>query len=123
MRFCKTSQISQKSFKMESLFRKTVTSQGCNCTKKDTITCVCLRIYLCEYIFSFLLFCFRESKSNHRKCSVKKSVLKNLANFTGKHLCWRLFLIKLQAFCEHLLTTASKKINICLIVKVLLLCT
>ena len=24
--------------------------------------------------------------------------LKNLANFTGKHLCWSLFLIKLQAF-------------------------
>ena len=24
-------------------------------------------------------------------------VLKNFANFTGKHLCWSLFLIKLQA--------------------------
>ena len=28
----------------------------------------------------------------------KKGVLKNLANFTGKHLCWSLFLIKLQVF-------------------------
>ena len=27
----------------------------------------------------------------------KKGVLKNFANFTGKHLCWSLFLIKLQA--------------------------
>ena len=27
----------------------------------------------------------------------KKDVLKNFANFTGKHLCWSLFLIKLQA--------------------------
>ena len=25
-------------------------------------------------------------------------VLKNFANFTGKHLCWRLFFTKLQAF-------------------------
>ena len=30
--------------------------------------------------------------------SFKVGVLKNFANFTGKHLCWRLFLIKLQAF-------------------------
>ena len=28
----------------------------------------------------------------------KKGVLKNFANFTGKHLCWSLFLIKLQVF-------------------------
>ena len=36
-------------------------------------------------------------RSSHRKCSVKKDVLKTFANFTGKHLCWILFLIKLQA--------------------------
>ena len=29
-------------------------------------------------------------RSSHRRCSVK-SVLKNFANFTGKHLCWSLF--------------------------------
>ena len=28
----------------------------------------------------------------------KVDVLKNLAIFTGKHLCWSLFLIKLEAF-------------------------
>ena len=28
----------------------------------------------------------------------KKAVLKNFATFTGKYLCWRLFLIKFQAF-------------------------
>ena len=28
----------------------------------------------------------------------KKAALKNLAIFTGKQLCWSLFLIKLQAF-------------------------
>ena len=26
-------------------------------------------------------------RSSYRRCSVKKSVLKNFANFTGKHLC------------------------------------
>ena len=33
----------------------------------------------------------------------KKCVLKIFAKFTGKHRCWSLFLIKLQAFfIEHL---------------------
>ena len=35
-------------------------------------------------------------RSSHWRCSVKKGVLKNLANFEGKNLCWSLFLIKLQ---------------------------
>ena len=35
-----------------------------------------------------------------RRCSVKKVVLKNFADFTGKHLCWSLFLIKLYAPCN-----------------------
>ena len=39
----------------------------------------------------------------------KKANLKNFAIFTGKHLCWSLSLIKLQAFrksiCERLLLT------------------
>ena len=29
-------------------------------------------------------------RSSRRRCSVKKGVLKNFANFTGKHLCWSL---------------------------------
>ena len=36
-------------------------------------------------------------RSSHRGNSVKKCVLKNFGNFTGKHLCRSLFLIKLQA--------------------------
>ena len=31
------------------------------------------------------------SRNSHRRCSVKKDILKNLQNFTGKHLCWSLF--------------------------------
>ena len=39
-----------------------------------------------------------EVQSSHRRCSVKKAVLKNFTNFTGKPLCWSLFLINFQAF-------------------------
>ena len=37
-------------------------------------------------------------RSRHQRCSVKKDVLKTFANFTGKHLCWSLFLITLLVF-------------------------
>ena len=124
LRFCETSQISQNTSKMEFLFCKYVSPQACNSNKKETVIGVFLWIYLCEYALSFYFFCFRKDKSSHWRCSVKKGVLKNCANSTGKHLCWSLFLIKLQVFKntyfeEHLWTTACKKINICLIVKVL----
>ena len=36
------------------------------------------------------------TRSSHRRYSVKKDVLKDFANFTGKPWCWILFLIKLQ---------------------------
>ena len=32
------------------------------------------------------------SRSSHRRCSIKKAVLKNFATFTRKHLRWSLFL-------------------------------
>ena len=32
-------------------------------------------------------------RCSHRRCSVEKGVLKNFAVFTGKHLCWSVFLI------------------------------
>ena len=37
---------------------------------------------------------FRLSKTSHRRGSVRKGVLKTFTNFSGKHLCWSLFLIK-----------------------------
>ena len=33
-------------------------------------------------------------RRSHRRCSVKKGVLRNFANFTGKHMCQRLFFNK-----------------------------
>ena len=41
------------------------------------------------------------SRSCHWECSVKKDALKNFASFTGKYLCWSLFLIKLQALLKY----------------------
>ena len=32
-------------------------------------------------------------ESSHRRCFVRKGVLKNFAKFTGKHLCQSLFLV------------------------------
>ena len=45
----------------------------------------------------FSKFC-KKSRSSHQRCYIKKAVLNSFAIFTGKHLCWSLFLIKLQAF-------------------------
>ena len=36
------------------------------------------------------------SRSSLPQVFFKIDVLKNLANFKGKHLCWSIFLIKLQ---------------------------
>ena len=41
----------------------------------------------------------KKIRSNHQRCSVKKAVFKNFANFTGKHPSWSLFLIKCE-ICE-----------------------
>ena len=48
--------------------------------------------------FGRKIFSQKSFRSNNRKCSAKKSILKNFPNFTGKHLCWSLFLINLQTF-------------------------
>ena len=37
-------------------------------------------------------------RSSHQRPPIKKAVHKNFGIITGKHLCWSLFLIKLQAF-------------------------
>ena len=44
---------------------------------------------------------FVDFRSSHRSCSVEKGALKNSANFTGKHLCWSLFLKKCWPFQLH----------------------
>ena len=39
----------------------------------------------------FNLCSVSRGRSSHRRCSVRKGVLKSFAIFTGKHLCWSLF--------------------------------
>ena len=56
-----------------------------------------LQIYvLSSYPLSLYRF-FTMFRSNRLQMFFKIGVLRNFANFTGKHLCWSLFLIKSQA--------------------------
>ena len=54
------------------------------------------QIIICHSMIHRDLLCL--FRSSHWRCSIKKGVLTNFVNFTGKHLSWNLFLIKLQAF-------------------------
>ena len=45
---------------------------------------------------------FKTARSSLKETLCKKSVLKNFASFTGKHLCQSLLLIKLQALDQQL---------------------
>ena len=50
----------------------------------------------CDFIRKRLQYCevYKNSRSNHQRCSIIKGVLINFAKFTGKHLCQSLFLNK-----------------------------
>ena len=45
---------------------------------------------------------FPKNRSRHRRCSLKKGVLKSFAKFTGKHLCQSLFFNKVEKFFKKL---------------------
>ena len=47
---------------------------------------------------NFILPCIPIPRSSHRRCSVRKDVVKHLGNVTQKHLCLSFFLIKLQTW-------------------------
>ena len=51
-----------------------------------------------SYLWLCYLNCTVWKKQPPKVFCKKKSVLKNLAIFTGKNLCWSLLLIRLQAF-------------------------
>ena len=61
-----------------------------NC-ESSNLKCIAAHIYY-----------FSKSRSSHQRCSRKKAVLKIFALFTGKHLCWSLFLTKLQVFAAKI---------------------
>ena len=52
-------------------------------------------------IFTKLVPSQTPSNNSHQRCSVKEGALKNLRNFTGKHLCWSLFLIKVWSLFQR----------------------
>ena len=53
----------------------------------------------------------------HWRCYIKKTVLKNLEYFTGKRLCWSLFLKKLQTFSKACNIIKKRLQNRCFPVK------
>ena len=57
-------------------------------------------------------------KNSHRRCSMKKAVLKNLAIFTGKYLCWNPFLVKACNFIKKRLQSRYFPIYIAKFLKV-----
>ena len=72
----------------------------------------CHRHYILEMNFQQILIpdqfqCMDEKrpllfKSSRSQMFFKIVVLKMFVNFTGKHLCWRLFLLKFQASCNRI---------------------
>ena len=60
----------------------------------DSIFMIHNRWIACFSFLTFLMIC----RTSHRRCPAKQCVLKTFPNFTGKHLCWSLILVKFQAF-------------------------
>ena len=57
---------------------------------QSNIALVCILVfYTINHATMFFLF-----RSSHRRCSVRKGVLRNFTKFTGKHLCQSLFFNK-----------------------------
>ena len=52
------------------------------------------------------LYVYGKNRSSHRRCSLRKGILRNIPKLTGKHLCQSLFLNKVAGlvffgeFCE-----------------------
>ena len=51
-----------------------------------------------DYLYTYLHLQFWQSRRSRIHKQPPEVLLKFFANFTGKHLCWRLFFTKLQAF-------------------------
>ena len=51
---------------------------------------------------------YQSDKSSHRRCSIKKAVVKNFTMFTGKHLCWSLFFTTMKKRLQHRCFTIAK---------------
>ena len=78
-----------------------------------------LAVYICS--FSKNLIFFASIRSPARVLQEKLTRTKQLSGcgliFTGKHLCWRLFLIKLQAFRKVAGLQTFNKVQVCNFIK------
>ena len=97
MRFCKTSQISQKTYKMESLFVKLQAVKAAT-VRKSTSSLA----FSCEYVHVKIFFHFYFFVSEKTKAATGhvlwRKMFHKFCKFHRKHLCWSLFLMKLQVF-------------------------
>ena len=59
-------------------------------------------------MFSLVYTAYCQKQPSEQRCSVKKGVLKDFVNFMGKHQCWSLFLITLQAWHLSWRTSANE---------------
>ena len=85
-----------------------LTSTDLTKEKKNFASYICVTIFRTQLLICFKNWIFPAQlilhliltlfRCSHRRCSVKKGVLKSFANFIGKCLWWSLFLIKLQTF-------------------------
>ena len=49
-------------------------------------------------MFSLACTVYYQRQPSEKRCSVQKGVLNNFVNVIGTHLCWSLFLLKMQAW-------------------------
>ena len=57
---------------------------------QDCVNPLCSCRLMVEFSSHFFLHCY-QFRSSHRRCSVRKDVLRNFTKLTGKHLCHNLF--------------------------------
>ena len=66
--------------------------------------------FRCYYLQGWERGTFR---SSHRRCSIKKGVLKNFAKFTRKHLCQRLFFDKVADLACNFIKKTPTQVFFC----------
>ena len=96
-KFSEISQNSQENTCARVSFLIKFQAQACNFIKKETLTQV-FSCQLCKIFKNTFFYRTPPGDCFYLDMFCRKGALKNFANFTGKHACRSLFLIKLQAY-------------------------
>ena len=114
--------------KHQKLDKHKLTGKDCCAVVKDTqYTGGCVKSFddWCWQGMDVMIICrgYGRDKSSHLQMFFKLGVLKYFAIFTGKHTCWSLCLIKLQAlkpatYIKNRLQHRSKSVNIAKLLRV-----